>query len=79
MKHERVCETTQPCAVILGTFDADLVAVEARRAMLRVAAPVPVPVSAPDTTSPAATINRPSASLAGYDQLLGHNLQEAAT
>jgi hypothetical protein len=75
MKHERVCETTQPCAVILGTFDADLVAVGARRAMLPVAAPVPV--SVPDTASPAATINRPSPSPAGYDQLLGHNLQEA--
>lgn len=52
----------------IGTLDADLVAVEARRSMLTsiTAAPVPLPA----TAAPAAAISRPAPSLACYDQLL---------
>ena len=56
-------------ALILGIFDADLVAVEARSHLLTAsAAPPPVPI--PATASQMASIARPTPSLAGYDQLL---------
>lgn len=55
-------------ALALDNVDADLVAVEARRAMLTCPAPAPVPL--PDTAHHAATHDRPTPSLAGYDQLL---------
>jgi hypothetical protein len=62
-------------ALTLGNLDPDLVAVEARRAMLT--GDAPIPVSVPASASPAATIDRPAPSLAGYDQLLTPTLQEA--
>ena len=62
-------------AVSMGNFDADLVAVEARRSMLATITPIPVPL--PATAGPVAGIGRPAPSLAGYDQLLSHDLKEA--
>lgn len=55
-------------AVASGRFDPDLVAVEARRAT-QPATP-PAPVALPAGAVPAASIQRPAPSLAGYDQLL---------
>ncbi len=55
-------------AVSMSNFDADLVAVEARRSMLATITPIPVPL--PATAGPAAAIDRPVPSLADYDQLL---------
>ena len=52
-------------ALILGSVDPDLVAVEARRSMLT---QVPIPVVLPPGA--VAAIPRPAPSLAGYDQLL---------
>ena len=55
-------------ALVLGSFDADLVAVEARRSMLTTLTPAAVTV--PPDAGAAAAIQRPAPSLAGYDQLL---------
>jgi transposase len=55
-------------ALTLASFDPDLVAVEARRSMLT--GQPPSPVALPATASPAALLERPAPSLAGYDQLL---------
>ena len=55
-------------ALVMGNFDPDLVAVEARRSMLTTITPPPVPL--PATATPAAAIDRPAPSLAGYDELL---------
>ncbi len=55
--------------LVLGNFDPDLVAVEARSALLAstaVSPPVPVPATAPQL----AATPRPAPSLAEYDQLL---------
>ena len=55
-------------ALVLGSFDADLVAVEARRSMLT---PItPAAVILPPTAGALAAIGRPAPSLTGYDQLL---------
>jgi hypothetical protein len=56
-------------ALVLGNFDADLVAVTARSAMVSAGATSP-PVPVPPTASHAATTQRPMPSLADYDQLL---------
>lgn len=56
-------------ALLLGSYDPDLVAVEARRAAGRHAADVP-PVPLPPGAGAAAAVVRPVPSLAGYDQLL---------
>lgn len=56
-------------ALVGGNFDADLVAVAARSAMLATGTtspPVPVPATAPVS----ATTQRPTPSLSQYDQLL---------
>lgn len=55
-------------ALSVGSFDADLVAVEARRSMLT--GLIPIPVALPPTADVIATIERPAPSLTGYDQLL---------
>jgi len=55
-------------ALSMGNFDPDLVAVEARRSMLATVTPIPVPL--PATAGPTAAIDRPTPSLADYDQLL---------
>jgi transposase len=55
-------------ALTLGTFDPDLVAVEARRSMHAQSPPAPVPL--PASAGVIAAIDRPPPSLAGYDQLL---------
>jgi transposase len=58
-------------ALVGGNFDADLVAVAARSAMLATGTtspPVPVPV--PATAPVSATTQRPTPSLSQYDQLL---------
>ena len=55
-------------ALRMGSFDADLVAVEARRSMLNQLPPAIVTL--PSTASAIAAIERPTPSLAGYDQLL---------
>ena len=55
-------------ALSVGSFDADLVAVEARRSMLT--GFIPIPVALPPTADVIATIERPTPSLTGYDQLL---------
>ena len=55
-------------ALRMGSFDADLVAVEARRSMLKQIPPATVTL--PSTASAIAAIERPTPSLAGYDQLL---------
>ena len=55
-------------ALILGSLDVDLVAVEARRSMLTQI--TPRPVALPPTAGVIAAIERPLPSLAGYDQLL---------
>ena len=62
-------------ALVLGSFDADLVAVEARRSTLTTIAPAAVIL--PPTAGATAAIARPLPSLAGYDQLLNHDLKEA--
>ncbi len=55
-------------ALALGSFDADLVAVEARRSMLtQITA---TPVALPPSAGALAAIERPPPSLTGYDQLL---------
>jgi transposase len=56
-------------ALVLGNFDADLVAVAARRSMLA-ASPACPPVPVPTTASQLATTQRPTPSLTQYDQLL---------
>ena len=56
-------------ALQLGNFDADLVAVEARRAILTVES-APAAVSIPATAPTTATLQRPTPSLTGYDTLL---------
>jgi hypothetical protein len=56
-------------ALVLGNFDADLVAVTARSAMVSAGATSP-PVPVPPTASHAATTQRPMPSMADYDQLL---------
>jgi len=56
-------------AVGMGRFDADLVAVEDRRAMV-VAQPSPQPVPLPTNVTGSVSLARPAPSLAGYDQLL---------
>jgi hypothetical protein len=55
-------------AVADGVFDPDLVAVHARSATTTRAATAPIAL--PATGAPAAADQRPSPSLAGYDQLL---------
>jgi hypothetical protein len=55
-------------ALAAGSFDADLVAVEARRSTQGLHTPVPVAVS--PTAGAIAAVHRPVPSLAGYDQLL---------
>lgn len=55
-------------ALILGSFDADLVAVEARRSMLTTITPAAVIL--PPNAGAVAAVQRPAPSLAGYDQLL---------
>ncbi len=55
-------------ALVLGSFDTDLVAVEARRSMLTTLTPAAVRVHA--NADAAAAIYRPAPSLADYDQLL---------
>jgi len=55
-------------ALALGSFDADLVAVEARRSMLTDITPRPLVL--PPSAGAIAAIERPLPSLAGYDQLL---------
>jgi transposase len=63
-------------AVLIGNFDPDLVAVEARRATTE---RTPVDrVRLPATAPAAATIDRPVPSLSDYDQLLATDLQEAS-
>jgi transposase len=57
-------------ALLLGRFDADLVAVEARRATGVSAAQLPPPVPLPATAAPAASLQRATPSLGGYDDLL---------
>ena len=52
----------------LGRFEADLVALEARRAATDIPTPAPVPV--PATAPAAAALARPAPSLGGYDELL---------
>ncbi len=56
-------------ALAAGTFDADLVAVQARRSMLTTQITA-TPVVLPPTAGAIAAIQRPPPSLAGYDQLL---------
>ena len=56
-------------ALVLGTFDPDLVAVQARRSILT-GQPAPTPVQLPSTASQVAALERPAPSLAAYDQLL---------
>ncbi len=56
-------------ALSMNSFDPDLVAVEARRATLTTQS-TPSPVPLPATASQVAALQRPSPSLAGYDQLL---------
>jgi transposase len=56
-------------ALVLGNFDADLVAVSARSAMSTASATSP-PVPVPPAASHAVTTQRPMPSLADYDQLL---------
>ena len=53
----------------IGNYEADLVAVEARRASLGPSTP-PVPVPVPATASTAAGVTRAAPSLDGYDDLL---------
>lgn len=57
-------------ALLIGSFDPDLVAVEARRASEHQHTGTPPPVPLPPGASPAAASVRPLPSLAGYDQLL---------
>ncbi len=63
-------------ALRIGNFDPDLVAVEARRAMIT-ADTGSAPVMVPATAAAGASVERPVPSLAGYDQLLNRTLQEA--
>jgi len=62
-------EAGMSAALATGRFDPDLVAVEARRAVQATSTPA-VPVPLPTGATPAASIQRPAPSLAGYDQLL---------
>jgi len=55
-------------ALDIGSVDADVVAVEARRSLQPGTDPLPVPV--PPGAIPAAAIQRAAPSLSGYDQLL---------
>jgi len=55
-------------ALAMSSFDADLVAVEARRSMLTIQ--LPPPVALPSAAGAVAAIQRPIPSLVGYDQLL---------
>ena len=57
-------------AIGIGSFDPDLVAVEARRQVHATTTAPPAPVALPATAVPAAALTRPAPSLAGYDQLL---------
>ena len=57
-------------AVRIGRFEADLVAVEARRATHAATALAGRPVPVPATAAPAATLARAAPSLGGYDDLL---------
>lgn len=59
--------TGMDAALRIGTYDPDLVAVEARRASEHQPSP---PVPLPPSAAPAAAVTRPVPSLAGYDQLL---------
>ena len=73
------CCCTAPCpsqrgrwhggALVLGSFDPDLVAVEACSARLATTVTSP-PVLVPSTASVTATTQRPAPSLTVYDQLL---------
>lgn len=65
-------------ALRIGTYDPDLVAVEARRHQARPAgAPPPVPL--PPGAAAAAAVTRPAPSLAGYDQLLTRRIDQEVT
>lgn len=57
-------------AIGIGSFEPDLVAVEARRQVHATTTAPPMPVALPTTAVPAAALTRPAPSLAGYDQLL---------
>lgn len=57
-------------ALLLGRFDADLVAVEARRTTQVSAAQPPPPVPLPAAAAAAASLQRATPSLGGYDDLL---------
>lgn len=61
-------EAGMDAALATGVFDPDLVAVEARRATQPARAPAAVVL--PPGAAPAAGIDRPAPTLAGYDQLL---------
>lgn len=63
-------EAGMDAAIRTGRFQADLVAVEARRATHRATAPASRPVPVPATAPAAATVARPAPSLGGYDDLL---------
>ena len=74
----RQVEAGMHAALAIGSFDPDVVAVQARLAEARPPAPAPVPL--PATAAPAAGIERSAPSLTGYDQLLTGSrtyLQEA--
>jgi len=62
-------EAGMHAALRIGNYEADLVAVEARRASLGPSTP-PVPVPVPATASTAAGVRRAAPSLGGYDDLL---------
>ena len=62
-------QTGMAAAAGMGRFEADLVAVEARRAMAA-AQPSPIPVPLPTNITGTEALARPVPSLAGYDQLL---------
>lgn len=72
-------EAGMHAALRIGSFDPDVVAVEARRAEHRPGAPAPVPL--PATAVPAASVERSAPSLTGYDQLLtgSHTYLQEAT
>lgn len=62
-------------ALLLGNYDPDLVAVEARRHSQTTTAGAPPPVPLPPGAGAAAAVVRPVPSLAGYDQLLTTSTQ----
>jgi len=62
-------EAGMAAALRIGTFDADLVAVEARHASTA-AAPAPTPVPLPATAPAVAALGRAAPSLGSYDDLL---------